>query len=404
MGNSKLYDKINEVIVGDILYVNIPNGNDVYGYIKQVDVNEIIFTYNDKLYILTPKTAIDGDKLTVFEIRNKQKIKHRFSFVSIIISDKNHDTKIKLVPEDSEEHDSDQETRKNEDLSKDREEILRKFNTLDQYDNFKLNAGDIIFDKEGNSSIKKNSESSVEFEVDYIDDKYLICTIVPNSYNGKYKQIFSKYHRETFYFYLDNRLFNTSEKHIDSVAIQIFHGTNSSKPILFKSVYFMETKEDNVDDVKDSSDDDDGNNVDFADMLKDKDLARIMKHQSGFDKLLGRKPKGVKPIEDIKKNSTLSTLFGFNKEVNQRVQFIYYGDTVTGNKIQPMKNGNQYKGYMLSHNEIKRTSKTSKEFTITTVSDTIGKDNTYKVTTVVYSADGKRLKDDNYRGKIQIIK
>lgn len=370
--------------------------------------SELLLKNSDtKHYRIYTSTAIEGDKITLHFINFPKPPKEITSvFKSIIISDKNRKEKFKILPQAPGGPDPEIEKKIIEDCKKNRDEIMKDLGDLKQFSEFSFLVGDYIFDADGDAVIKDGTESIIKFKVDSFNANLYNCSL--ESASGKYRKLFNKYKDEEFYIFMNSKLLNTSPQFEKNVALQIWHESDTNTPIILKDVYSVDIMDgQEVEDGEDQDEEEDEDSVDtprsMEDMLKDKDLMKLMNYQTVWDKALGRKAKGIKPMNDLKGKDPLSTLFGFNKKAGQKVTFVYLGDTLRGHQLS-LRRGETYNGIMRDSNTIQLSVRNSKEKIYIAFKDKILKDNKRNAAVSYKKPDGYMDHSKEMECQIQITK
>jgi hypothetical protein len=358
LNENTLIDNYSDIEVGDWFSIMTAQRGQFHAIVMKVSGNELLLKQkSDKKFIVTPNTAIQEDVITLHTHPGRKDFP--LNFTKIIISDRDRKLKFNITPEVSDEPDSGAEEKILADVKANRAKIMEDLAELGEGDQFDLCAGDTIYDNDGESVIKTGSETILRFKVVKVTKgSFYTCQLVPEEISGKYANYFNKFKDENFYFYLNSNLINT--KYDRGVAIQLWRESNKDEPIIFKDVYLLDIIEGPNDTTKDGGDDDEGDDDDIKtkprrsleDLLKDKDLMKLMNHQSVWDKVLGRKPKGIKPMHDLMNKRPLSQIMGEKKRKGQNVSFIYMGQPLEGRKLS-LEDGKTYHGYMRTDDQIK---------------------------------------------------
>jgi len=402
---NQLNQHMSNIQVGDWFTI-VGDKGKMHCVVEKKFGDELLIKNNDtKKYSVHTNSAIEGDMLTMYLTPNNKDV--IISFKAIIISDKNREEKFKILPQAEDAPDPAIEEKIIEDCKKNREEIMKELGNLKQFSEFTFFVGDYIYDNDGDSVIKDGTESIIKFKVESYTANLFICDLV--SASGKYRRLFEKYKEEDFYIYMNSKLLNTSEKFKKNVALQIWHEKDSKTPIILKDVYAVdimdgEKVKDGEEDTQDDDDDDLDEPRSMEDLLKDKDLMKLMNYQSIWDKALGRKAKGVKPINDLKGKEPLNTLFGFDKKPGQRVTFRYLGESSLRGKELSLVKGKTYTGIMRDATTIKLSVRNSKEKVFIAVGDEALRDNKRKITVTYRKPSGEMDRDIQINGYIQITK
>lgn len=405
-------DSLKGAKIGDWFVVVKDDQEAMYFLIETITPNEILLKRKDnQKFIFYPKTSIEGNNIKLLKSKTKQEI--NVGFTSIKIKDKKEGIKNEILPTGEIIVDAEIEEKIKEDCKNNRQDIWDQLAELKQYSEFTMYVGDYIYDKDGDGMIKDGTESIIKFEVDSFEANAYICSLI--SATGKYKKLFnSKPNNTDFIFYLNSKLFNTDTKFEKNVAVQIWYDKNG--PIILKDVYRIETeeeaeeikkKEEKKNDPEITHDDSDDGEVEprsMSDLLKDKDLMKLMNYQSVWDKALGRKAKGIKPVSDLKGKSPLNTLFGFNKKTGQQITFIYSeGKTLKGTELNLIQ-GKTYTGMMKDAQTIQLSMRNSKEKIFIRIGDKALPDNKRTATITYRNPSGEVDKKNIINGQIQIIK
>lgn len=354
LNENALHDNQSEIEVGDWFSIMTTQGGQFHAIVNKIGGNEIILRQNsNKLFILYTSTSIDEDVITLFTEPGKKEFP--LTFKNIVISDKDRKPKFNVVPEITEEPDTTVEDKIIADVKANRADILSKIAELDEGQVFDLYSGETVFDSDGEANIKDGTETKLRFKVIKEEMALFTCELVTDRIEGKYAKFFSNFKDEEFYFYMNSKLINTSYE--KGVALQLWHESNQKEPIIYKDVYLFDL----IDIEKEEGDEDDEDEVEtkprqrsIEDMLGDKDLMKLMNHQSVWDKVLGRKAKGIVPMDNLMKKKPLSTIYSGKKKKGQKISFIFQGKPIEGRKLS-LIDGQTYHGYMSTDDQIKLT-------------------------------------------------